>query len=70
MSKTAFIGNEEFLRVLIRSFHLNMSCETEENLVKSLYPHIEHTRQMSFKYGYDQGAFDEKMSWVNQGHED
>jgi hypothetical protein len=60
MSKM-FIGDDRLLNVLIKSLKLNISKEEQNQLVSELYPHIEHTRILSFKNGYDQGRFDEKI---------
>jgi len=65
-----FIGDKEIFNILLKD--LNLICDEEErkNFVSRLYPHIEFTRRQSFKNGYDQGVFDEKISWLNQGKDD
>lgn len=70
MSKLSmFISDDKRLETIIKSLKLNISREEHDYLVCELYRHIEHTRLMSFKNGYDQGTFDEKMSWVYKEHE-
>ncbi|PLR99553.1 hypothetical protein [Bacillus sp. T33-2] len=56
-----FISDNLRLDALVKGLHLDISEADHYRLVSGLYQHIEHTRVMAFKNGYDQGRFDEKM---------
>jgi hypothetical protein len=56
-----FISSDKQLEAIIKSLNLYITRQDRDYLVCELYRHIEHTRIISFKNGYEQGLFDEKM---------
>jgi hypothetical protein len=61
-----FISEELRLDALVKGLHLEISEGDHYRLVSELYRHIEHTRRMSYKDGYEQGKFDEKIESLNR----
>lgn len=56
-----FIISDRQLDKVIKALNLNVSREDHDYLVCELYKHVDYTRLNSFRNGYEQGRFDERI---------
>lgn len=66
LEKMIFINTDKKLELIVKTLNLNISIEEHNRLVFELYEHIEHTRSLSFRNGYEQGVYDEKIRVLSE----
>lgn len=64
--KVIFINTDKKLDLIVKTLKLNINIEDHDRLVFELYEHIEHTRSLSFRNGYEQGVYDEKIRVLSE----